>query len=128
MLDLQRTVGNAATTALIQRTTPLRGPAAAPVLARPIVVARDADFGLRSKAEISGYAGPAADFWKANPTLTLQDFGLHLVDEVNKELVGERGSTAADPGPSLQAGGTPAGSRRAPGPCNSTWPAPPRDR
>jgi hypothetical protein len=88
VLDLQRTVGNAATTALIQRSTPQHRQAAAPVLARPIVVARDADFGLRSKAEISGYAGPAADFWKANPTLTLQDFGLHLVDEVNKELVG----------------------------------------
>jgi hypothetical protein len=88
VLDLQRTVGNAATTALIQRTTQHRGPAAAPVLARPIVVARDADFGLRSKPEIAGYAGPAADFWKANPNLTLQDLGVHLIDEVNKELVG----------------------------------------
>jgi len=88
VLDLQRTVGNAATTALIQRATPHPRPAAAPVLARPIVVARDADFGLRSKPEIAGYAGPAADFWKANPTLTLQDLGVHLIDEVNKELVG----------------------------------------
>ncbi len=93
VLDLQRAVGNAATTALIQRTaliqhaTPHRGPAAAPVLMRPIVVARDADFGLRSKTEISGYAGPAADFWRANPNLTLQDFGVHLMDEVNKDLL-----------------------------------------
>ncbi len=86
VLDLQRAVGNAATTALIQHATLHPGPAAAPVLMRPIVVARDADFGLRSKAEISGYAGPAADFWRANPNLTLQDFGVHLMDEVNKDL------------------------------------------
>jgi hypothetical protein len=86
VLELQRTVGNAATTALIQRGTMHRRPAAAPVLMRPIVVARDADFGLRTKSGISGYAGPAADFWRANPNLTLQDFGLHLISEVNKEL------------------------------------------
>jgi hypothetical protein len=87
VLDLQRTVGNAATTALIHRGTQPPRPAAAPVLMRPIVVARDADFGLRAKAGISGYAGPAADFWKANPNLTLEDFGVHLIDEANKQLV-----------------------------------------
>src|SRR6476620_3242732 len=57
VLDLQRTGGNAATTALIQRTSPHHHTAAAPALNPPIVVARVADFGLRARAGISGYAG-----------------------------------------------------------------------
>ena len=92
VLNLQSAVGNAATTVLVQRllvqrTPPHPRPAAAPVLQRPILVARDADFGLRASAGISGYAGPAADFWRANPDVTLQDFGLHLMVEANKKLV-----------------------------------------
>jgi hypothetical protein len=87
VLDLQRTVGNAATTALVQRSTQHHRAAGAPVLNQPIVVSRAADFGLRTRAGISGYAGPAADFWKANPDLTLQDLGVHLMDEVNKQLL-----------------------------------------
>jgi len=47
---------------------------------------RDADFGLRAKAGISGYAGPAADYWRANPGDTLEDFAKHLMSEANKEL------------------------------------------
>ena len=87
VLDLQRSAGNAATAALIRRTTgPGRAPAP-PAAALPVVVARDADFGLRAKAGISGYAGPAADFWRANPGSTLEEFANHLMTEANKELV-----------------------------------------
>ena len=112
VLDLQRTVGNAATTMLIQRmlahrTTPLLGPAAAPVLRQPIVVAREAAFGLRAKAAISGYAGPAADWWRANPTVTLQDFGLHLMVEANKALTAN--GVPPLPAPVLISGGRKAG-------------------
>ena len=57
-----------------------------PTAGRPVVVARDADFGLRAKAGISGYAGPAADYWRANPGDTLEDFAKHLMTEANKEL------------------------------------------
>ena len=51
-----------------------------------MVVARDVDFGLRAKAGISGFAGPAADYWRANPGETLEDFAKHLMTEANKEL------------------------------------------
>ena len=85
VLDLQRSAGNAATAALIRRAT--AGVPVAPATVLPIVVARDADFGLRGKSGISGYAGPAADYWRANPGETLEDFAKHLMAEANKELV-----------------------------------------
>lgn len=86
VLNLQRSAGNAATVALIRRP-PRSGPLAlVPTAGRPVVVARDADFGLRAKAGISGYAGPAADYWRANPGDTLEDFAKHLMTEANKEL------------------------------------------
>ena len=107
VLDLQRSAGNAATAALIRRTTgPGRAPAA-PAAVLPIVVARDADFGLRAKAGISGYAGPAADFWRANPGSTLEEFANHLMTEANKQLVAN--GVPALPAPAFVARGRNAG-------------------
>jgi hypothetical protein len=107
VLDLQRSAGNAATTALIQRTTGPRRSPATPATVRPVVVARDADFGLRAKAGISGFAGPAADYWRANPGSTLEDFAKHLMTEANKELIAN--GVPALPAPVFLARGRNAG-------------------
>ena len=85
--DLQRSAGNAATTALIRRATGPGRPRSTPPVVLPVIVARDADFGLRAKAGISGFAGPAADYWRANPGKTLEEFANHLMTEANNELV-----------------------------------------
>jgi len=86
VLDLQRSAGNAATTALIGRATGPRRFPVTPTTVLPVVVARDADFGLRAKSGITGYAGPAADYWRANPDKTLEEFANHLMSEANGEL------------------------------------------
>jgi len=107
VLNLQRSVGNAATVALIRRI-PRGGPLPlVPIAGPPVVVARDADFGLRAKAGISAYAGPAADHWRANPGETLEDFAKHLMNEANKELAAN--GVPALPAPTFGSRGRNAG-------------------
>jgi len=107
ILDLQRSAGNTATTSLIRRTTGSGGARAAPVRPVGVVVARDADFGLRAKTGISGYAGPAADYWRANPGDTLEAFAKHLMTEANKELAAN--GVPALPAPTFGSRGRNAG-------------------
>lgn len=43
-------------------------------------------FGMMEKSQITGFAGLALAYWRANPNATLADLGLHLLDELNKQL------------------------------------------
>jgi hypothetical protein len=95
VLHLQNGAGNRAVAALM---APMR-PSESPDSARPArrtdlrlstvgaaVLQRDVDFGLRKKEEVSGFAVPALEFWRSNKDKTLEEFGLHLMDELNNQL------------------------------------------
>lgn len=67
---LQRTVGNAAVTSLLERPTVQRSPA----------------FGLARVGPTSGFAGAAVTFWRSNPEKTLLDLGTELMKKANDAL------------------------------------------
>jgi len=43
-------------------------------------------FGMRESSQVSGFAALAHAYWKGNPEKTLAEFGIHLLDELNKQL------------------------------------------
>jgi hypothetical protein len=43
-------------------------------------------FGMMEQTQVSGFAALALAYWRANPEKELADFGLHLLDELNKQL------------------------------------------
>ncbi len=52
-----------------------------------LAVQRDAKFGMMKPDQVTGFAGLAVAFWRANPDKTLAEFGTHLMDQLNKQLV-----------------------------------------
>jgi hypothetical protein len=43
-------------------------------------------FGMMEQTQVSGFAALALAYWRGNPEKELADFGLHLLDELNKQL------------------------------------------
>ena len=43
-------------------------------------------FGMMEQTQVSGFAALALAYWRGNPDKTLADFGLYLLDELNKQL------------------------------------------
>jgi hypothetical protein len=43
-------------------------------------------FGMLEQTQVSGFAALALAYWRGNPDTTLADFGIHLLEELNKQL------------------------------------------
>ena len=43
-------------------------------------------FGMLEQTQVSGFAALALAYWRGNPDTTLGDFGIHLLEELNKQL------------------------------------------
>lgn len=51
-----------------------------------LAIQRDAKFGMMKKDQVTGFAGLALAYWRANPDKTLAEFGTHLMDQLNVQL------------------------------------------
>ena len=51
-----------------------------------LAIQRDAKFGMMKKDQVTGFAGLALAYWRANPDKTLAEFGTHLMDQLNIQL------------------------------------------
>jgi hypothetical protein len=51
-----------------------------------LAIQRDAQFGMMKKDQVTGFAGLALAYRRANPDKTLADFGTHLMDQLNVQL------------------------------------------
>jgi len=54
-------------------------------------------FGMMEQTQVSGFAALALAYWRGNPDTTLADFGIHLLEELNKQLAANGVPTLPQP-------------------------------